>query len=105
MTLDSDSDAHYLRREMDRVYADRLLRLEQNTEELERKVRKELEEIHGSVQKLLDCQAIHEPILRSLDHIVGAGMVMRWIIIIVVGGMAAIGTAATAIEAMRKWLK
>lgn len=105
MAQDPDADLRYLRREMDRTYADRLLRLETHTEELERKVRKELEDMHGTLRQIVDYQSLHEPALKSLDNIMGAGMVMRWVVIVIIGSMAAIGTAATALEAVRAWLK
>lgn len=95
----------YLRREMDRTYSERLLRLEQNTEELERLVRKELTDIHVSLKQIIDCQNEHEPAMKSMEHVMGAGLIMRWIVIVIVGGLAAIGTTATAIEAVRSWLK
>lgn len=41
----------------------------------------------------------------ALDKIVGAGMVLRWTIIFVVSTLAAIATAATAWEALQKWLR
>ncbi|MCU0806424.1 MAG: hypothetical protein MUC53_00275 [Candidatus Contendobacter sp.] len=102
---DPDSEARFLRREMDRTYADRLLHLEQNTEDLERKVRTELASIHITLQRLVDCQAEQGPVIKSLNHLVGAGLIMRWVVIAVIGTLAAIGTAATAMEAMRAWLK
>ena len=81
------------------------MRLETNTEELEREVRKELEDMHGMLRQIVDYQSLHEPALKSLDNIMGAGMVMRWVVIVIIGSMAAIGTAATALEAVRAWLK
>lgn len=103
--LDPESEVRFLRREMDRNFSDRLLHLEQSTEELAQKVRTELESIHITLRQLVDCQEDHEPVMKYLDHLVGAGLIMRWMVIFVVGTLAAIGTAATAIEAIRGWLK
>lgn len=101
---DADMELKYLRREMDRTYSDRLMKLEQHTEELEQKVRDELQSINMTLQHLVSCQKYQEPTIKSLTYLLSAGLVMRWAVILVVGTLAAIGTAATALEAVRSWI-
>lgn len=108
----SDEDIHLLRREMDRLYQERLAHLESRLEGLEQRVDEELVEtkavmrtMTAQVQKIIDYQHRHEPAMDSFESVVKAGLVLRWIILFVVGTLAAIGTTATAWEAIQKWIK
>ena len=112
-----------MRREMDRIYTGRLAHLETQLETLEEWVRKELKEMEETnelewheqrqvlnlmtrnVQRILDKQAMHEPAMEALEKVIHSGMVMRWVILFVVTTLAAIGTGATAWDAIKGFLK
>lgn len=109
MTVPEDSvEMLMLRREVDRHQLERIARIEQQISALEHN----LSGMHDAMQSLkVDLHTItarqlaHEPTMESLERIVSAGVVLRWAVIFVVGSLAAIGTAATAIEIMKSWLK
>lgn len=120
MNNDQDSELTMLRREMDRAQSERLAHLETKLEELEEWVQRELkdmEELHKrewteqrqvlnlmtrNVQKILDRQQEHEPAMKSLEKVIQSGMVMRWIVLFVITTLAAIGTGATAWDAIKR---
>ncbi len=120
MNNDQNSELTMLRREMDRVQSERLAHLETKLEELEEWVQRELkdmEELHKrewneqrqvlnlmtrNVQKILDRQQEHEPAMKSLEKVIQSGMVMRWIVLFVITTLAAIGTGATAWDAIKR---
>jgi len=101
-----------LRRELDRQYAARLAHVEAQLTALEKQVNEDLAAVMTALQSLtLDLRTLvarqtdHEPTMQALERIVGAGMVLRWIVIFVVGALAAIGTTATAWDSLQKWLR
>ncbi|MCO5763750.1 MAG: hypothetical protein NHG36_19990 [Chromatiaceae bacterium] len=119
MSADPDSERNMMRREIDRIHTDRLVHLETKLETLEEWVRRELqtmEDVHErewneqrqvlnlmtrNVQKILDRQAEHEPAMEALEKVIQSGMVMRWIVLFVITTLAAIGTGATAWDAIK----
>lgn len=120
MSDDPDSERTMLRRDMDRIQSERLAHLETKLEELEDWVQRELkdmEELHKlewneqrqvlnlmtrNVQKILDRQQEQEPAMKSLEKVIQSGMVMRWIVLFVITTLAAIGTGATAWDAIKR---
>lgn len=123
MSGDPDSELALARREMDRIQSERLQHLETKLDDLEEWVRKELKEIDETnerewneqrqvlnlmtrnVQRILDRQSQHEPAMDAMEKVIHSGMVMRWIILFVVTALAAIGTGATAWDAIKGLLK
>lgn len=111
------------RRELDHVFMARLASLEARMDNLQARVEEELREMDArddgrweeqrrvinnvthNVQRLLDRQQAQQPALESITTLLHASIALRWIIITVVGTLAAIGTAATAIEALQRWTK
>lgn len=106
-----------------RLYADRFQHLESRMDNLEERIRQELEDfetrntakldeergainsITRNVQRILDQQAANQPALANIQKIINTGIVLRWIIISVVGTLAAISTIATGWETFKGWLK
>lgn len=105
-------DLRLLRRDLDRQYHERLAHLETRLEHIERRVDEELiearqvmEYMTRQMQKLLDKQRDYEPAMAAMVKVIHSGMVMRWVVLFVVTTLAAIGTGATAWEAMQKVIK
>lgn len=101
-----------LRRELDRQYTERLAHLEEQLNIMESQFNDDLADMKTNLHRLtLDLhdlvmrQTDHEPIMQSLERIVGAGIVLRWTVIFIIGALAAIGTAATAWESLQRWLR
>lgn len=123
MSDDPYSERTLLRREMDKIQSDRIAHLEIKLEELEDWVRielKDMEVMHErewseqrqvlnlmtrNVQRILDRQVQHEPAMEALEKVIQSGMLMRWIVLFVVTALAAIGTGATAWDAIKGLLK
>ena len=107
-----DEETALLRRELDRQHFERLAELEAQLDALEMQVRNDIAimkmDMHSmklDIKAMLSCQSEHQPTMQSLERIVGAGMVLRWIVIFTVGALAAIGTTATAWETVSRWFK
>lgn len=113
--MNDDSADWILRRTTDYQFVERIAHLEAqqiNNEEIEKRIQEELKQhretladISQKLNVISAMQAAHEPMMHSLDHLVGAGMVFRWVVIFIVGAMAAIGTATTAWESVHKWFR
>lgn len=110
-----------LRRELDRQYAQRLLRVEERLEtiettltrqlhDLDRRMGTEWQELRRAIDRLTDSmqdvaekQAAQAPAMETLSVVVQSGVVLRWMILVVVGALGALATVATAWEGIRKW--
>lgn len=110
-----------LRRELDRQYAQRLLRVEERLEtiettltrqlhDLDRRMGTEWQELRRAIDRLTDSmqdvakkQAAQAPAMETLNVVVQSGVVLRWMILAVVGALGALATVATAWEGIRKW--
>lgn len=110
-----------LRRELDRQYAQRLLRVEERLEtiettltrqlhDLDRRMGTEWQELRRAIDRLTDSmqdvakkQAEQAPAMETLSVVVQSGVVLRWMILAVVGALGALATVATAWEGIRKW--
>lgn len=108
----TDPELALLRREMDRDLRERLMAVEARQDELERRMVVEREEdrevlrgIAASLQRIVEQQGAQAPTLETIQNVVRAGLVVRWLIVTIVGCLAAIGTAATAWEVTQRWMK
>lgn len=109
------SNAPVLKRPMDYQFIDRLAHLEgriESLDQLEVRISKELEELRHLVlestkqtQKIMENQEIYQPTLKSIDRIIDAGLVLRWIVLFTIGTLAAVGTVVTAWDTIRSWIK
>lgn len=110
---DDESADWMLRRTTDYQFVERIAHLEErqiSTEEIDKRIQEELHE-HRAVLKditeqlhgISKIQQEHLPTLESINRILSAGLVLRWILLFTVGTLAAIGTAATAWDVLRKW--
>lgn len=109
------------RRELDHFFLARLDRLTERIEDLDTRVQAELQDLDqrisqrtdetrqvlhvmtANIQRIFDRQHAQEPALDTLRLVVSAGLAMKWIIVTVIGVLAAVGTAATAWDALSKW--
>lgn len=104
-----------LRRTTDYQFVEHVARLEsrvENLEQVDEKVRAELDELHKMIQensvtsqKILDSQEVYTPTLNSINRLIDAGLVLRWIVLFTIGVLAAVGTVATAWDTLRSWIK
>lgn len=67
-------------------------------------IRETVNLLSEAMGKVSAAQDRHEDSMNALDKVMGAGLVLRWIVIFVVGSIAAVGTVATSWEAIQKWL-
>lgn len=113
--MDEDSEDWILRRTTDYQFVEHVVRLETRIEQLEtadQRLSVEMEELKTlvlktmqSVDKTVEMQANYQPTLHSIDRVLGAGLVLRWIVLFVIGTLAAVGTVATAWDTVRGWIR
>jgi hypothetical protein len=113
--VDDESPDWILRRTTDYQFVEHVARLESRVESLEvvdEKVRLELDELREMIKettetthKILSSQEVYAPTLNSINRLIDAGLVLRWIVLFTIGALAAVGTVATAWETFRSWLK
>lgn len=104
-----------LRRTTDYQFVEHVTRLEGRVKALEQadeKLRVELDELHTMIReteemsrRILDSQDVYTPTLNSINRLIDAGLVLRWIVLFTIGALAAVGTVATAWETIRSWIK
>jgi len=109
------SNAQLLKQSTDYQFVERLAHLEGRIESLdllEVRISKELEDLRHLVlestkqtQQIMENQEIYQPTLKSIDRIIDAGLVLRWIVLFTIGTLAAVGTVATAWDTIRSWIK
>lgn len=109
------SDVPVLKRSADYQFVERLAHLEgriESLDQLEVRISKELEDLRYLVlestkqtQQIMENQEIYQPTLKSINRIIDAGLVLRWIVLFTIGTLAAVGTVATAWDAIRSWIK
>jgi hypothetical protein len=110
-----------LRRELDRQFGIRLQRTEEQIDKLDEQVaaaildferrmmvefnsnRIHVGDLSHNVQQMMDRQNRSAPALDKVVKMVQSWMVMRWLIMGIVGIVAALATVATAWEVIRKW--
>lgn len=111
--MKEDSADWILRRTTDYQFVERIAHLEErqiSTEEVDKCIQEELREHRAVLKNITDqlhlisqTQQEHLPTLESISKILTAGMVLRWVVLFIVGTLAAIGTAATTWDVLRKW--
>lgn len=112
--MKDDSADWILRRTTDYQFVDRIAHLEErqiSTEAVDKNIQIELvehREVLNNIKRQLEdisrVQQQHLPMLESISKVVSAGMVLRWIMVFTVGMLAAVGTAATTWDVVRKML-
>ena len=93
-----------LRREMDRDTRERLRALEQRQDAIEHKMDQRLSEIAFELRHIADRQNEQGPTLAALSKVVNSGLALRWLMVSVVGLIAALATILTAYETLKKWM-
>lgn len=111
----NDDATEFLKRSTDYQFVERLVHLEGRIESLdqfEKRIGEELEELRYIVlestkktQQIMENQEIYQPTLKSIDRIIDAGLILRWIVLFTIGTLAAVGTFATAWDTIRSWVK
>lgn len=92
-----------LRREIDRDTRERLRLVEARVDRLEHEMLQQLGALAAQMQKLMDFEQQQKPALDTLNTVVRSGLAIRWLVVGVVGFLAALATAATAWEVVKKW--
>lgn len=93
-----------LRRVMDKDLLERLARIEGKQNDSDDCAAEERTEIKLALQKILAWQDQYEPTLLEMSRILSAGAAIKLIVLIVVGTLGAIATAATAVDIVKRWL-
>lgn len=104
-----------LRRTTDYQFVEHVARLESRVEAVEQvdeKLRLELDELREMIRgnaetlrRILNSQDVYTPTLDSINRLIDAGLILRWIVLFTIGSLAAIGTVATAWDTIRSWIK
>lgn len=117
ITNNNDEDSiRTLRRQVDAVFVERLVRVETAFHEIEKNFDREVMEIKRQMDaqnkvldtlvsannQLLERQKKSDPILDSLDSLAKASTVMKWIIVFLMGAMGAIATVLSIIDYFKK---
>lgn len=117
VTNNNDEDSiRTLRRQVDAVFVERLVRVETAFHEIEKNFDREVIEIKRQMDaqnkildtlvsannQLLERQKKSDPILDSLDSLARASTVMKWIIVFLMGAMGAIATVLSIIDYFKK---
>lgn len=97
------SETALLRREFDRDTRERLRLLEQRQDRLEHLMMQRMAEVAEQLHRLADQQTEQGPALEALNKVIHSSLALRWLMIGVVGLLAALATGLTAWETMRKW--
>lgn len=87
-----------LRREMDRQRQDRIDHLEHRLDEITTM----MTAISQQMTTVLERQTQYGPTMDALQTVMKGGVMIKWIIMIMVGTLAAISTGATAWDAVQK---
>ncbi|HOW75604.1 MAG TPA: hypothetical protein PK959_06690 [Candidatus Competibacteraceae bacterium] len=101
-----------LRRELDRQYIQRLQRLEDRLELVETQngqqfngLEQQINQVSQQLRDLSEQQSEQAPLLVALNRIVQSGLVLRWMLVGVMGLLAALATLATVWEGFQKWIR
>lgn len=113
--MKEESSDWILRRTTDYQFVEHVARLEGRVETLEQvdeKLREELDELREMIRettetshRILNSQEVYTPTLDSINRLIDAGLVLRWIVLFTIGTLAAVGTLATAWDTIRSWIK
>lgn len=113
--MKEESSDWILRHTTDYQFVAHVARLEERVETLEQvdeKLREELDELRAMIRettetshRILNSQEVYTPTLNSINRLIDAGLVLRWIVLFTIGTLAAVGTLATAWDTIRSWIK
>lgn len=108
-------------RALDRIFADRLYQLEKQLRRLEGTTQEDLKglkeqvsnwvsvgtiELHDlklEIRALTEKQEELSPVFKSVHRIFSFTMGVKWLFVLVVAVLAAVGTFSTAVETLKKW--
>lgn len=98
MTTDSDVILH-----LEREQNDRLSRLDARISKIEDEMNMQSKAILIQLRELVNYQKQHEDTLETLSTIVKGSVFLKWIIIVFLGTISAIGLIHTTLDAVVKW--
>lgn len=101
MSEPADSELALLRREMDHQRQERLAELERRIDAMA----DGLALLSRQMETIINSQTQYAPTMDTLQTVMRGGVMIKWIIVLAVGTLAAISTGATAWEALQKWLR
>lgn len=101
MSESSGDELILLRREVDRQRQDRIDHLERRLDEMTAM----MTAISKQMTTILERQTQYAQTMDTLQTVMKGGVMIKWIIVLAVGTLAAISTGATAWEALQKWMK
>jgi len=101
MSDPAESELNLLRREMDHQRQERLAELERRIDALA----DGLALLSRQMETIINSQTQYAPTMDTLQTVMRGGVMIKWIIVLAVGTLAAISTGATAWDALQKWLR
>lgn len=101
MSEPADSELALLRREMDHQRQERLAELERRIDAMA----DGLALLSRQMETIINSQTQYATTMDTLQTVMRGGVMIKWIIVLAVGTLAAISTGATAWEALQKWLR
>lgn len=101
MSNPAESELNLLRREMDHQRQERLAELERRIDALA----DGLALLSRQMETIINSQTQYAPTMDTLQTVMRGGVMIKWIIVLAVGTLAAISTGATAWDALQKWLR
>jgi TolA-binding protein len=90
-----------MRREMDRQRQERIDHLEHRFDEMTAMIT----EMSRQMTTIIERQTQYGPTMDTLQTVMRGGVMLKWIIVLAVGTLAAISTGATAWDAMQRFFK
>jgi len=101
MSEPADSELALLRREIDHQRQERVAELEKRIDDMAAM----LATLSRQMDTIISSQTQYAPTMDTLQTVMRGGVIIKWIIVLAVGTLAAISTGATAWEALQKWLR
>lgn len=101
MSDPAESELNLLRREIDHQRQERLAELERRIDALA----DGLALLSRQMETIINSQTQYAPTMDTLQTVMRGGVMIKWIIVLAVGTLAAISTGATAWDALQKWLR
>lgn len=101
MSNPAEYEVNLLRREMDHQRQERLAELERRIDALA----DGLALLSRQMETIINSQTQYAPTMDTLQTVMRGGVMIKWIIVLAVGTLAAISTGATAWDALQKWLR
>lgn len=101
MSEDAAAELTLLRREIDHQRLERVEKLEKRIDEMADMI----STMAHQMDSLVDRQTQYAPTMDTLQTVMRGGILFKWLIVGVVGTLAAISTGATAWDAVQKALR